>query len=47
MIARQATRTDRLALAHDIIENSGDETRLDHAVSSLHASYLTLAQAAR
>jgi dephospho-CoA kinase len=44
MIERQATRTERLSLAHDVIENSGDEAALDHAVSQLHDRYLVLAQ---
>ncbi|WP_267222663.1 dephospho-CoA kinase [Dyella silvae] len=44
MIERQATRTERLTLAHDVIENSGDEAALDHAVSTLHERYLVLAQ---
>lgn len=43
MIERQATRERRLALAHDVIENSGDEAELDHAVARLHARYLALA----
>lgn len=47
MIERQAKREHRLALAHDIIENSGDEAALDHAVSGLHARYMALAQAQR
>jgi dephospho-CoA kinase len=47
MIERQASRTERLALAHDVIENSGDEAALDHAVSQLHDRYLTLAHTAR
>lgn len=47
MIERQATRMERLTLAHDVIENSGDEAALDHAVSKLHERYLGLAQDAR
>lgn len=47
MIARQATRTQRLQLAHDVIENSGEETQLDNAVAALHRQYLALAQAKR
>jgi dephospho-CoA kinase len=47
MIERQARREQRLALAHDVIENSGDESGLDHAVAELHARYLALAQAKR
>ena len=45
MIERQATRTARLTLAHDIIENSGDEAELDLSVAQLHARYLALALA--
>ena len=45
MIERQARREQRLALAHDVIENSGDESALDTAVVELHTRYLSLAQA--
>jgi len=47
MIERQARREHRLSLAHDVIENSGDELALDQAVAELHARYLSLAQAKR
>ncbi len=47
MIERQASRTERLTLAHDVIENHGDEAELDRAVSQLHTRYLALAEAAR
>lgn len=47
MIERQARREHRLSLAHDIIENSGDESALDHVVAALHARYLAFAQAKR
>ena len=43
MLAHQANRTERLALADDVIENSGDEAALDAAVAELHRRYLTLA----
>lgn len=43
MLTNQATRSERLVLADDIIENSGDESSLDHAVAELHQRYLTLA----
>lgn len=43
MLAHQASRTERLALADDVIENSGDESALDQAVAELHRRYLTLA----
>lgn len=45
MIERQASRTERLTIAHDVIENSGDEAELDRAVAHLHARYLALAEA--
>ena len=45
MLAHQASRTERLALADDVIENSGDETALDAAVAELHRRYLALAPA--
>lgn len=47
MIERQARREHRLSLAHDVIENNGDESALDHAVAELHTRYLALAQAKR
>lgn len=43
MLAHQASRAERLALADDVIENSGDEAALDTAVAELHRRYLTLA----
>lgn len=43
MLANQATRAERLALADDIIENSGDESQLDAAVAELHQRYLQTA----
>ena len=45
MIEQQASRAARLALADDVIENSGDESALDPAVTSLHRRYLELAKA--
>ena len=44
MLVQQASRQDRLALADDVIENSGDESALDHAVAELHQRYLALAR---
>lgn len=44
MLANQARRNERLALADDVIDNSGDETALDQAVAELHQRYLALAQ---
>jgi dephospho-CoA kinase len=43
MLAHQASRAERLALADDVIENSGAEAALDTAVAELHRRYLTLA----
>lgn len=43
MLTHQATRAERLALADDVIENSGDESALDDAVADLHQRYLKLA----
>jgi dephospho-CoA kinase len=43
MLTQQATRAERLALADDVIENSGDEATLDEAVAKLHQHYLKLA----
>ena len=43
MLAQQARREERLALAHDVIDNSGDEARLDAQVAALHQRYLALA----
>jgi len=40
MLAQQATRTERLAIADDVIDNSGDESRLDAMVAELHQKYL-------
>ncbi|MGB3460636.1 MAG: dephospho-CoA kinase [Rhodanobacter lindaniclasticus] len=42
MIEQQASRADRLALADDVIDNSGDESALDQAVAELHQRYLAL-----
>jgi dephospho-CoA kinase len=47
MIARQASREQRLELADDVIVNEGEEAALDAAVTALHAHYLALADAAR
>lgn len=45
MIERQASRAERLTIAHDVIENTGDEAELDLAVTQLHTRYLALAEA--
>jgi dephospho-CoA kinase len=47
MIAAQATRAQRLALADDIVVNDGDIGHLQHAAGELHARYRALADAAR
>lgn len=43
MLSQQASRAERLALANDVIENSGDESALDAAVAELHQRYSILA----
>lgn len=43
MVAAQASRAQRLALADDVIENSGDLAELDTQVEALHRKYLALA----
>jgi dephospho-CoA kinase len=43
MLAHQASRAERLALADDVIENDRDESALGNAVAELHQRYLTLA----
>jgi len=43
MLAQQARREERLTLAHDVIDNSGDEAALEVAVAKLHQRYLALA----
>lgn len=40
MLAAQVGRESRLALADDVIDNSGAESALDAAVAALHADYL-------
>lgn len=45
MLAHQASRAERLAVADDVIENSADENALDQAVADLHRYYLALAAA--
>lgn len=45
MLAQQATRAQRLAIADDVIDNGGDEAALDATVATLHQRYLALAQA--
>ena len=43
MLAQQASRAERLALAHDVIDNSSSEAALDAHVQALHRRYLALA----
>jgi len=43
MIAAQASRERRLAIADDVIVNEGDETDLEKQVAELHRRYLSLA----
>ncbi|WP_343231978.1 dephospho-CoA kinase [Tahibacter amnicola] len=43
MIKAQATREQRLAIANDVIENSGSLEQLDEAVAALHQRYCELA----
>lgn len=45
MLAQQASRAERLALADDVIENDGEEAALDDVVGDLHRRYLALASA--
>ena len=47
MIEQQASRAQRLALADDVIDNSGDLSALEHAVAELHQRYLALAKKKR
>ncbi|MCQ4164402.1 dephospho-CoA kinase [Tahibacter harae] len=44
MIAAQASREQRLAIASDVIDNSGTLQQLDAAVEVLHRRFLELAQ---
>ena len=43
LIASQIDRTQRLAAAHDVIDNSDDLETLEQAVIAIHAKYLALA----
>ena len=47
MMAAQASRADRLALADDIVVNDGDITHLQRAADDLHRRYLALADAGK
>jgi dephospho-CoA kinase len=46
MLAAQASRAARRAIAHDIIDNDGDVARLTPQVEALHQRYLDLARQA-
>jgi len=46
ILAAQASRADRLAVADDIIDNSGTPENLDAQVASLHQRYQTLGHGA-
>jgi dephospho-CoA kinase len=43
ILASQATRTERLEAADDVIDNRGDRAQLDSQVEKLHRHYLELA----
>lgn len=45
MLTAQASRSQRLALADDIVENTGDLAALEAQISALHQRYLALAMA--
>lgn len=45
VLAAQASRAQRLALADDVIDNSGDLASLDAQVAALHEKYIVLAGA--
>lgn len=47
ILASQTSRTARLALADDVIDNSGQESALEAQVAALHQRYLALAAARR
>jgi dephospho-CoA kinase len=44
MLAQQLSNDERLARAHDVIENRSDDSSLEQQVDRLHASYLELAR---
>jgi dephospho-CoA kinase len=43
LLGAQASRAQRLAVAHDVLENKGPQALLVPAVQALHARYLALA----
>ena len=44
MIATQESRDDRLAMAHDVLVNTGSQAELEPMVTSLHRAYSRLAR---
>jgi len=44
ILSAQATRTQRRAIADDLLDNSGDPAALVAAVDALHLRYLNLAR---
>lgn len=44
IMANQATRAARLAIADDVVDNDGDPVLLQQQVSTLHQTYLAMAQ---
>jgi dephospho-CoA kinase len=44
IVAAQASRSARLAAAHDVMTNAGTVTDLRHAVDALHERYLRIAE---
>ena len=47
MLAAQAPREQRLAVADDVIRNDGDIAQLRDQVEELHRAYLDVAQSDR
>jgi len=47
IMGKQMSRAERLALADDVIDNSGDGSELPRAVDDLHQRYLTMAEQVR
>jgi dephospho-CoA kinase len=43
IMATQASRAERLAAAHDVLDNGGDPSNIAPQVAALHARYLALA----
>lgn len=43
ILAAQASRAERLAAAHDVIDNSGDRAYLEAQIEALHRQYLAAA----